>query len=90
MHGPVGAPFPEQVAQVLPEKHGRPAVRENEADVLYVRREIMGRDLFQKWCHATKIYFPSAKTLHNQKIFSQRYIFSGAVANEREIVYLCN
>jgi hypothetical protein len=51
MHRPVRAALPQEVAEVLPEEHGRPPVREDEAGPFYVRREIMGRDLFEKWCH---------------------------------------
>jgi hypothetical protein len=90
MHGTAVPVFPQEVAEILPEEHGRPPVREDEAGIPYVRREIMGRDLFQEWCHAAKIYPASAKLLHKGKISFQSYIFSGAVASDADYSYLCN
>ena len=49
MHRPVRAALPQEVAEVLPEEHGRAPVRENETSPVYVRREIMGRDLLEEW-----------------------------------------
>ena len=76
VHRPVRAALPQEVAEVLPEEHGRPPVREHEAGPFYVRREIMGRDLFEKWCHTAKKYSLSAKTLHKEEeIFPNLHLF---------------
>ena len=88
-HGPVRAALPQEVAEVLPEEHGRPPVRENEAGPFDIRREIMGRDLFEEWHHTAKKCSLSAKTLHKGVKSFQSYIFSDAVANDTEYSYLC-
>ena len=88
-HGPVRAALPQEVAEVLPEEHGRPPVRENEAGPFDIRREIMGRDLFEEWYHTAKKYSLSAKILHKGVKSFQSYIFSDAVANDADYSYLC-
>ena len=67
MHRAVRAALPKQVAQILPEEHGRPPVREDKADIFQSGRQIMGGDLFQKRCHTAKICAPYAKLLHKRR-----------------------
>jgi hypothetical protein len=69
MHGLAFPTLPQEVAEVLPEEDGRPPVREDEARVRYVRREIMGCDLFQEWIHGAKIGIGSAKVRHIEGFF---------------------
>ena len=85
-HRTVRAALPQEVAEVLPEEHGRPPVGKDEARPFHIGREIMRRDLFEKWyhhCHfersreiSANIYAKSAKLLHKEEdFFSKLHLF---------------
>ena len=69
MHRPARPALSQEVAEVLPEEDGRPPIRKDEAGIFQSGRQVVGGDLFQKWCHAAKIYAPNAKLLHKQRKF---------------------